>query len=139
MQKYSRTQINIRRLSALSYFLAGVVCGGSISTLLALLVGFSSGATMPNQKFKMILLLALGASVISVSMMVLFRWGLRNMPALNGLNRVEMGVILKWTCRGDPLGHRLGGRKCHQCDHERRDMATCPECGVERIDPVPHP
>ena len=51
--------------------------------------------------------------------------------------RQENGVIFTWALRGDPLGKRLGLTHCHRCNYERGAAMVCPECGAERVDPLP--
>ena len=52
-------------------------------------------------------------------------------------SRAELMVLMKWSLKGDPLGRRLGREQCHRCGHERGASSTCPECGSDRIDPLP--
>ena len=49
----------------------------------------------------------------------------------------EFPVLLKWMMRGDLIGGRPGRTRCHCCDYPRGAAMVCPECGAERIDPLP--
>ena len=73
--------------------------------------------------------------VVSLGMLVvLSRWS----RFFQGFMPAELAVLLRWTVmRGDVLGRVVGRTHCHRCNYERGAAMVCPECGAERIDPLP--
>ena len=75
--------------------------------------------------------------VCGIGVLVLYLFLVRYSSILRGFDAQERGVLTEWLWCYDPLGKRLGRTHCHRCNYERGAAMVCPECGTERIDPLP--